>query len=601
MLHNLGSMRNLISAVIAFAAMPVHAESKYFTDLVQQVASQTVPLNDAEAVALFEGAKMAFLSDLNDIDTACPDNNWAFSEYSMAIVPQNRRWSAQSTESDYASMQGVKWWTIQDGGTYRPTDIAVEVIIPGERLTFLPGFRGNEYLLTLQDSTTVAHSGMTRLQIPAISLNPAPVIWGDPFAAAYLLDRVRQPSYNFSNPGDQPALIQFSSQLSEQFTSAMARDLGIDPAFASSVTRDDWYKNIIGPWNGTGDVPCVKKSATGTSGQPVAAGSLGAWDFVTGHLSDVRQGDSTKVDKMMVDWVKAAVAYKAMVSGTFLVVAVLKDDMGSNYFFDGNRSLIFTNLPTMAKKLSDKHLGAGTVPICPADNSASSLHSQLLAEFQTNLSLGRCGGAMVRIGASQSPHFVTAAHCLENLNNPDYRVFLVGDFYSGAPGMNFDGRSFSTSDWIEITGRNCAQGKPCHPNTLDIAVLPLNAGEVDVTRLANLEVVSFPRVGHTVLARGFPLGGPRRSIGPENTRVRHTDGDFFWAEIDNFTMSSGSPVFDATGSVIGILVMQAEDALFNGSPGYCPMLQSIDVPDGKVTQLLPRSVMARALLPFLGP
>lgn len=157
--------------------------------------------------------------------------------------------------------------------------------------------------------------------------------------------------------------------------------------------------------------------------------------------------------------------------------------------------------------------------------------------FQDQRVIGFCSGVLV------APNKVlTAAHCMQEASRCEKGKFVFGAT-EGA--QNLAIYSCKKVLWID--------------HTLDYAVVELdrNVDEVIPAQIATTQSLSN---GDTVLSMSYPLGLPlKQDLGKIQDAA--PDKNFFKVAVDTFSGSSGSPLFNRQGEVIGILSRGAEDIL----------------------------------------
>ncbi|QDK47215.1 serine protease [Bdellovibrio sp. ZAP7] len=157
--------------------------------------------------------------------------------------------------------------------------------------------------------------------------------------------------------------------------------------------------------------------------------------------------------------------------------------------------------------------------------------------FQDQRVIGFCSGVLV------APNKVlTAAHCMQEASRCENGKFVFGAT-DGAQNLAI----YSCKKVISID-RN-----------LDFAVVELDRTVDDVIP-AQVATTHSLNDGDTVLSMSYPLGLPlKQDLG--KIKDAAPDKNFFKVAVDTFSGSSGSPLFNRQGEVIGILSRGAEDIL----------------------------------------
>lgn len=171
------------------------------------------------------------------------------------------------------------------------------------------------------------------------------------------------------------------------------------------------------------------------------------------------------------------------------------------------------------------------------------------AKTGAELLLGRCTGVLAQDDQGNRL-WVTAKHCLEDFQG-DMQAYLVFDFDDLDSGYDSAGSTFTSDLWIEISPAQLR----LHP-LADIAYVTVPAavqGLPEPVELANDAVLA---INDPVYSVGHPQGRPKKGIAGLEVRIASFSDTLFTAWIDNFKVSSGSPVFDLRSRLLGILVQQ---------------------------------------------
>jgi len=202
-------------------------------------------------------------------------------------------------------------------------------------------------------------------------------------------------------------------------------------------------------------------------------------------------------------------------------------------------------------------------PFVPAQGKDDwGLHAFTLNADQAPLCTGGAAFPDQTVAASCSAFLVasqlvaTASHCIDRSGTelgPGLRDILFVFGYSCKPGGKFADR-FSLCDIYQgirvVNEFNLTTGNDWALVLLDRAV----AGRTPVTLAATAAPVGTP-----LYMIGYPLGLPEKYVGGGKV-VSRTDGAHkFETDLDAFNGNSGSPVFDASNNVIGILLSAGGD------------------------------------------
>ncbi|WP_413559124.1 trypsin-like serine peptidase [Bdellovibrio sp. HCB209] len=157
--------------------------------------------------------------------------------------------------------------------------------------------------------------------------------------------------------------------------------------------------------------------------------------------------------------------------------------------------------------------------------------------FQEQRLIGYCSGVLV------APNKVlTAAHCMQGSSRCENARFVFGAF-NGAQNLPIH----SCKQVVAIDSK------------LDYAIVELDRDVQNVTPV-KFASDSYLNDGDAVLSMSYPLGLPlKQDIGV--IQDSQPDSTFFQVAVDTFSGSSGSPLFNKKGELIGILNRGAEDIL----------------------------------------
>ncbi|WP_413585770.1 S1 family peptidase [Bdellovibrio sp. HCB274] len=157
--------------------------------------------------------------------------------------------------------------------------------------------------------------------------------------------------------------------------------------------------------------------------------------------------------------------------------------------------------------------------------------------FQEQKLIGYCSGVLIA-----SNKLLTAAHCMQNANSCANAKLVFGAHHTV---QNLP--IFSCKQVVALN------------KELDFAIIELDREVMSVTPVRVAREFNLQE-GDTVLSMSYPLGLPlKQDLGV----VKNVDANksFFKVAVDTFASSSGSPLFNTKGEVVGILSRGAEDIL----------------------------------------
>ena len=167
--------------------------------------------------------------------------------------------------------------------------------------------------------------------------------------------------------------------------------------------------------------------------------------------------------------------------------------------------------------------------------------------------LGLCSSVFVKL--NNKPVLLTAGHCLRNMvgrsqdEQNDKPVFAVFDFLmenwnSGADQVL--SRKFARLDLNSIRMSENA----------DLATVELLPSSHFTPHPIEIGDANSVTEGEFLFSIGFPLARPKKIVIGPGMRIQDVKTSFLYSFIDNFKHSSGSPVFDFDGNLLGLLTNQ---------------------------------------------
>ena len=211
-----------------------------------------------------------------------------------------------------------------------------------------------------------------------------------------------------------------------------------------------------------------------------------------------------------------------------------------------------------------------------------------------------CGSVLVKDGKStdQSVWLLTAKHCMSSISLAK-EVVVLRDWAAHHSIENMIGKEPVSKDYYVLSP---VPQKLEHP-TADIAMMEvpdyLAAFAVPLPELGAQRV----REGDPVTAVSYPLGLPVTLVSGADTIVSRVGPGEFWARVDNFARSSGSPIFSQSGQLEGILVSQPNvggSDLDLWSTGSCVVLTDLSSDHSETAKLGARIVDARLAWDLIG-
>lgn len=410
-----------------------------------------------------------------------------------------------------------------------------------------------------------------------------------------------------------PVILDFDESAGNALLSAYRTVSGNGLFSESTSIPPDFLKNVFGPFGGVDDVRCPKRAPqpSGVNAGSTVPGDVapsatmvgplekdklkaGVHDSVPPTAVEEREpeppsevdtaGSGTVADFVCRAEVSAEQCIdlvKRVVEGVWAVVVVNESEVKIQ-----EGTLTFGPLRTALDRI--RVALAMDDPLC--DVQGGGFHAKMLNYFASRPGLALCGGVMIRDPAGGSaPMFLTAAHCLKDELFDSRRVFLVGDYYLESPGLVMANLTFRSAEWVEVDQKRVQSFRKDGTGP-DLAIVRLQPDDVDPEKLNVMARDVKLAVDQQVLSRGFPAGIPRVSLDPSESLVRRIDQTAFYAQIDNLGRSSGSPIFDSFGAVIGILSKEVANMILSkdGRTGCAAFDSLSDVPDQMVQSMLPR-------------
>lgn len=190
------------------------------------------------------------------------------------------------------------------------------------------------------------------------------------------------------------------------------------------------------------------------------------------------------------------------------------------------RTLDWLALPTLLK---DRY------PLCEDEN------------FLSQPTLGECTGVLI------APNTVlTAGHCIPNFDTCKKTKFIFG--------WNLAKSQHKTLPNSEIFHcQNLIKQENQRSKGIDYAIIELDRSVPDVEPVTIAEESVFEN-GEQLVSLSYPLGLPLKKD-TATVVADSADKNFIKVEVDTFGGSSGSPLFNDQGELVGILSSGAEDIL----------------------------------------
>lgn len=214
---------------------------------------------------------------------------------------------------------------------------------------------------------------------------------------------------------------------------------------------------------------------------------------------------------------------------------------------DGTSRLIFGNLSTF-----DSEVSRGGRPLCPAPANQC---DDIIRALRGNVTLRGCG-AVVMDDPLGIPILATAKHCVDTPLPADVERFVLFDFVRNSEGIDRQNGTFTSTRFISLSNAGPIKGRASLDRFVDQDIafigLPKELPEgVVPARVAT----TFPQLNARVIAMTFPLGVPLTPAAGPDTFVYGLSDDrkSMLMTVDNFSGSSGSPIFLKGGDLLGLL------------------------------------------------
>lgn len=166
--------------------------------------------------------------------------------------------------------------------------------------------------------------------------------------------------------------------------------------------------------------------------------------------------------------------------------------------------------------------------------------------FADQPSLAVCSGVML------APDLLlTAGHCVDGTDDCGSLVYMTR--FANQRDAAWDGVQQGSIRRCRSIARIDSVNDPSG-TALDVALVRLDSA-FDVPHTWFPIRADAPRVGERVIAMGHPLGLPLKlDEGGKVLSKPHVDDGYVTADVDAFRGSSGGPVFDAAGALLGLVL-----------------------------------------------
>lgn len=183
-------------------------------------------------------------------------------------------------------------------------------------------------------------------------------------------------------------------------------------------------------------------------------------------------------------------------------------------------------------------------------------------KFLEQRSSAFCSGILV-----DASHVLTAGHCVYSETDCANTRFVFGFEYHLGASNNYkiENNNIYSCKKIVAAVKNAESlnGKETNAKGLDFAIVELDR-PVPTLFQVTINIEDNLKLGEGVFTIGYPVGVPKK-FADGRVSANETNSTYFFASLDTYGGNSGSPVFDASGVLQGILVSGEDD--FVNAPG----------------------------------